>query len=172
MPILWRFLLTKLSDKNCESIRWTDESNGTFIIAKHNEFAKLWGKTKNNDNMNYEKFSRAMRQYYTQPKILEKVKTCRYVYRFLDVVKLKEIMRISTPSKQNVELRTKPVPKIVDAKAKIEKWPLPTTNSKIVKLEQLPPALALKLVTQGKAAWEKIKLVRKKGADVIVTDRK
>ncbi|XP_052825076.1 ETS homologous factor-like [Octopus bimaculoides] len=42
-------------------IRWEDEANGKFRFVHSEKFAKLWGEAKNNENMNYEKLSRAMR---------------------------------------------------------------------------------------------------------------
>ncbi|CAG4975876.1 unnamed protein product [Colias eurytheme] len=51
----------------------------TFV--KPDEVAKLWGQMKQNDNMTFEKFSRAMRYHYRQS-VLVSVPTARLVYQF------------------------------------------------------------------------------------------
>lgn len=50
-------------------------------FVKPDEVAKLWGKMKQNDNMTFEKFSRAMRYHYRQS-VLVSVPTARLVYQF------------------------------------------------------------------------------------------
>merc|ERR1711988_1733990 len=49
---------------NPSVLTWEDEKTGTFKINNTTQYAKLWGKKKNNHKMNYEKLSRAMRYYY------------------------------------------------------------------------------------------------------------
>ncbi|XP_049869549.1 DNA-binding protein D-ETS-4-like [Pectinophora gossypiella] len=62
-------------------IKWEDHSQGKFRFVKPDEVAKLWGKLKQNDNMTFEKFSRAMRYHYRQ-NVLVSVPTARLVYQF------------------------------------------------------------------------------------------
>lgn len=50
-------------------------------FVKPDEVAKLWGTMKQNDNMTFEKFSRAMRYHYRQS-VLVSVPTARLVYQF------------------------------------------------------------------------------------------
>lgn len=52
-----------------------------FRFLKPDEVAKIWGKMKQNDNMTFEKFSRAMRYHYRQG-VLVSVPTARLVYQF------------------------------------------------------------------------------------------
>ncbi|VVC90080.1 unnamed protein product [Leptidea sinapis] len=54
-------------------------NNRKFV--KPDEVAKLWGQMKQNDNMTFEKFSRAMRYHYRQF-VLVSVPTARLVYQF------------------------------------------------------------------------------------------
>lgn len=67
-----------------------DCNGGKFFInlnlflsrfVKPDEVAKLWGQMKQNDNMTFEKFSRAMRYHYRQS-VLKSVPTARLVYQF------------------------------------------------------------------------------------------
>lgn len=57
------------------------ECSHLFRFVKPDEVAKLWGKMKQNDNMTFEKFSRAMRYHYKQA-VLVSVPTARLVYQF------------------------------------------------------------------------------------------
>ncbi|CAF4823402.1 unnamed protein product [Pieris macdunnoughi] len=50
-------------------------------FVKPDEVAKLWGQMKQNENMTFEKFSRAMRYHYRQS-VLVSVPTARLVYQF------------------------------------------------------------------------------------------
>ncbi|ESO82393.1 hypothetical protein LOTGIDRAFT_134604, partial [Lottia gigantea] len=60
---------------------WVDRRHGLFRFNQSKAVAQLWGSRKNNDNMTYEKLSRAMRYYYNR-KILEPVIGKKLVYRF------------------------------------------------------------------------------------------
>ncbi|KAL0893434.1 hypothetical protein ABMA27_015018 [Loxostege sticticalis] len=62
-------------------IKWEDRELKKFRFVKPDEVAKLWGKLKQNDNMTFEKFSRAMRYHYRQS-VLVSVPTARLVYQF------------------------------------------------------------------------------------------
>ncbi|KAJ0177502.1 hypothetical protein K1T71_007511 [Dendrolimus kikuchii] len=80
VPEFLRNLL--LDPKFCPSIiKWEDHVTGKFRFVKPDEVAKLWGKMKQNDNMTFEKFSRAMRYHYRQS-VLVSVPTARLVYQF------------------------------------------------------------------------------------------
>jgi hypothetical protein len=60
---LWEFLLHLLRDnKTCpQLIKWENFEEGTFKFVQSDKVARLWGNRKKNENMTYEKFSRAMR---------------------------------------------------------------------------------------------------------------
>lgn len=61
---LWQFLLQLLADqRNKDLICWTS-SDGEFKFQQPEAVAKLWGKKKNNPNMNYANMSRSLRFYY------------------------------------------------------------------------------------------------------------
>ncbi|CAH2269492.1 jg27301 [Pararge aegeria aegeria] len=80
VPQFLRDLL--LDERFCPSIiKWEDHSLGKFRFVKPDEVAKLWGQMKQNDNMTFEKFSRAMRYHY-QHMVLVSVPTARLVYQF------------------------------------------------------------------------------------------
>ncbi|XP_026729162.1 ETS homologous factor-like [Trichoplusia ni] len=80
VPEFLRNLL--LDSKYCPSIiKWEDHSQGKFRFVKPDEVAKLWGHMKQNENMTFEKFSRAMRYHYRQS-VLVSVPTARLVYQF------------------------------------------------------------------------------------------
>ncbi|XP_034830402.1 retroviral integration site protein Fli-1 homolog [Maniola hyperantus] len=80
VPQFLRDLL--LDERFCPSIiKWEDISQGKFRFVKPDEVAKLWGQMKQNDNMTFEKFSRAMRYHY-QHLVLVSVPTARLVYQF------------------------------------------------------------------------------------------
>ncbi|RVE44156.1 hypothetical protein evm_011203 [Chilo suppressalis] len=80
VPEFLRNLL--LDPRYCPSIiKWEDHSQKKFRFMKPDEVAKLWGKMKQNDNMTFEKFSRAMRYHYRQS-VLVSVPTARLVYQF------------------------------------------------------------------------------------------
>ena len=60
---LWEFIRDTINDRryNPECIKWENKEQGIFRIVNSAEIAKMWGRTKNNSTMTYEKFSRAMR---------------------------------------------------------------------------------------------------------------
>ena len=60
---LWEFIRDLLKEpKYCPSlICWEDHDNGVFRFVSSEKVAKLWGDKRKNNNMNYEKLSRAMR---------------------------------------------------------------------------------------------------------------
>jgi len=60
---LWEFIRNLLHNpETCPSvICWEDHDEGIFRFVKSEKVAKIWGNRKNNDKMNYEKLSRAMR---------------------------------------------------------------------------------------------------------------
>lgn len=80
---LWEFLRDLLNDPstNPSLIKWTNQEKGEFRMVKTKEIARMWGEIKNNDRMNYENMSRAIRYYYKR-KIMEPVLNRRLVYRF------------------------------------------------------------------------------------------
>lgn len=49
------------SEYNPSHVRWEDKEIGVFRFVQSERVAKLWGNKKNNQNMTYEKLSRAMR---------------------------------------------------------------------------------------------------------------
>ena len=80
--ILWKFLLELLSDeKNKEIISWTNNF-GEFRLNQSQEVARLWGIKKEREGMNYQKMSRALRQYYGKG-LIEKTPGRRFVYKFV-----------------------------------------------------------------------------------------
>ncbi|KAL3267402.1 hypothetical protein HHI36_011531 [Cryptolaemus montrouzieri] len=80
---LWEFIINLLKNsKTCpDLIKWEDFEEGTFKFVQSEKVAQLWGARKKNGNMNYEKFSRALRYYY-KSKILQAVPGKRLVYKF------------------------------------------------------------------------------------------
>lgn len=63
---LWEFICRLLKANETlhvqdRIIQWEDQSDGVFRIINSKEVAKLWGKCKRNEQMNYEKLSRALR---------------------------------------------------------------------------------------------------------------
>ncbi|KAJ2939833.1 hypothetical protein O0L34_g18027 [Tuta absoluta] len=80
VPEFLRNLL--LDPKYCPNIiKWEDHTLGKFRFVKPDAVAKLWGELKQNENMTFEKFSRAMRYHYRQ-NVLVSVPTARLVYQF------------------------------------------------------------------------------------------
>ena len=78
---LWQFLYAILEDQ-FEIIKWTDnKSEYEFRLLQPDIVAIWWGHQKNRQNMNYDKLSRSLRYYYNR-KIITKVNSERYVYRF------------------------------------------------------------------------------------------
>ena len=80
--ILWEFLLKLLSDeKNKEIISWTNNF-GEFRLNRSQEVARLWGRKKEREGMNYQKMSRALRGYYGKG-LIEKTPGRSFVYKFV-----------------------------------------------------------------------------------------
>ena len=78
---LWQFLYAILEDQ-FEIIEWTDNKcEYEFRLLQPDIVAIWWGYQKNRQNMNYDKLSRSLRYYY-KGKIITKVNSERYVYRF------------------------------------------------------------------------------------------
>ncbi|CAI9725940.1 SAM pointed domain-containing Ets transcription factor [Octopus vulgaris] len=82
---LYAFIYAALKHSlfNPKILRWENEKSGTFQFIDPEKFAKLWGLTKNNNNMNYEKLSRSLRHYYPK-RILKRVGGKRLIYKFLE----------------------------------------------------------------------------------------
>lgn len=60
--LLWKFLRDLLLTKDNERIiKWEDKANGVFRIVDSKQVSGMWGRMKNNEKMNYEKMSRAIR---------------------------------------------------------------------------------------------------------------
>lgn len=80
---LWEFIYEVLMNPlyNPQYVRWENQREGVFRFVQSEAVAQLWGSLKNNDNMTYEKLSRAMRHYYKRG-ILERVEGRRLVYKF------------------------------------------------------------------------------------------
>ena len=78
---LWQFLLELLTDKeHRKNIDWIGEE-GEFKFKNREAVARLWGIRKNKPNMNYEKLSRALRNYYDGD-MISKVNGKQFVYKF------------------------------------------------------------------------------------------
>ena len=58
-------------------------SSGTFKIESSHHLARFWGQRKNRAQMNYDKLSRSLRQYYKKGIIQKPEKKQRLVYKFL-----------------------------------------------------------------------------------------
>ncbi|KAK6972846.1 ETS-related transcription factor Elf-3 [Biomphalaria glabrata] len=80
---LWEFIYETLMNPayNPQFLRWENQRDGVFRFVQSEAVAQLWGGRKNNENMTYEKLSRAMRHYYRRG-ILERVEGRRLVYKF------------------------------------------------------------------------------------------
>ncbi|XP_022306707.2 ETS homologous factor-like isoform X4 [Crassostrea virginica] len=80
---LWEFIYEILMNPmyNPQFLRWENQREGVFRFVQSEAVAQLWGGLKNNENMTYEKLSRAMRHYYKRG-ILERVEGRRLVYKF------------------------------------------------------------------------------------------
>ena len=79
--VQWIVSLLRDPSYNPSVITWVDELNGVFTIKDTVQYAKLWGKRKNNREMNYEKLSRGMRYYYRNGE-LEAIRDKRLTYKF------------------------------------------------------------------------------------------
>jgi len=77
----WIVELLRNPKYNPKVITWVDEKCGVFMIKDTAAYAKLWGKVKHNDNMTYEKLSRAMRYSYKNDE-LRMVPEQRLTYKF------------------------------------------------------------------------------------------
>jgi len=77
----WIVELLRNPEYNPKVITWVDEKNGVFFIKDTHMYAKLWGKVKHNQNMTYEKLSRAMRYSYKNDE-LRMVPEQRLTYQF------------------------------------------------------------------------------------------
>lgn len=84
---LWQFLLELLlNDSFNKIIQWTS-NDGEFKLLEAEEVARLWGRRKNKQNMNYDKLSRALRYYYDK-NIIRKVTGQKFVYKFVSLPQL------------------------------------------------------------------------------------
>ncbi|KJH45205.1 Ets-domain protein [Dictyocaulus viviparus] len=64
---LWHFIRELLDHPNKQygsCVRWVDRDEGTFKIESSHHLARFWGQRKNRAQMNYDKLSRSLRQYY------------------------------------------------------------------------------------------------------------
>ncbi len=91
LPPLYVFIRNMLHNRhyNPRVITWISEAQGIFKVNNTSDFAKTWGlmKSNRNEEMTYEKMSRAMRYHYGNEKQgrkghLAMVKEKRLVYRF------------------------------------------------------------------------------------------
>jgi len=82
---LWHFIRELLDQPKEYSscVRWVDRSEGTFKIESSHNLARYWGLRKNRSQMNYDKLSRSLRQYYKKGIIQKPEKKQRLVYKFL-----------------------------------------------------------------------------------------
>ncbi|WAR01403.1 ELF3-like protein, partial [Mya arenaria] len=96
---LWEFIYDMLNNPsyNPGILKWENQSEGVFRFIQSESVAHLWGTLKSNENMTYEKLSRAMRHYYKRG-ILERVEGRRLVYKFsretLEKMKQKKNMQL------------------------------------------------------------------------------
>ncbi|KAK0396524.1 hypothetical protein QR680_001750 [Steinernema hermaphroditum] len=82
---LWHFIRELLDHPKQYSscVRWVDREEGTFKIESSHHLARFWGQRKNRSQMNYDKLSRSLRQYYKKGIIQKPEKKQRLVYKFL-----------------------------------------------------------------------------------------
>uniref|UniRef100_A0A7E4UZW5 DNA-binding protein D-ETS-4 n=1 Tax=Panagrellus redivivus TaxID=6233 RepID=A0A7E4UZW5_PANRE len=82
---LWHFIRELLDQPKQYSscVRWVDREEGTFKIESSHHLARFWGQRKNRSQMNYDKLSRSLRQYYKKGIIQKPEKKQRLVYKFL-----------------------------------------------------------------------------------------
>ncbi|KAI1729876.1 ets-domain-containing protein [Ditylenchus destructor] len=82
---LWHFIRELLDQPKLYSscVRWVDRQEGLFKIESSHHLAKQWGLRKNRTQMNYDKLSRSLRQYYKKGIIQKPEKKQRLVYKFL-----------------------------------------------------------------------------------------
>lgn len=80
---LRQFLLEILCDKEHRDIIQWHGANGEFKLVDKDRVSALWGTRKGNQTMDYEKMSRAMRNYYNDGRnIISKVSGKQFVYKF------------------------------------------------------------------------------------------
>lgn len=60
---LWEFIYDMLNNPayNPQVLKWENQADGVFRFINSESVANLWGTLKSNENMTYEKLSRAMR---------------------------------------------------------------------------------------------------------------
>ncbi|CAI4223728.1 unnamed protein product [Auanema sp. JU1783] len=82
---LWHFIRELLDHPKQygSCVRWVDREQGTFKIESSHHLARFWGQRKNRSQMNYDKLSRSLRQYYKKGIIQKPEKKQRLVYKFL-----------------------------------------------------------------------------------------
>lgn len=82
---LWHFIRELLDHPKQygSCVRWVDREEGTFKIESSHHLARFWGQRKNRSQMNYDKLSRSLRQYYKKGIIQKPEKKQRLVYKFL-----------------------------------------------------------------------------------------
>ncbi|XP_065070992.1 ETS-related transcription factor Elf-1-like [Rhopilema esculentum] len=79
---LYEFLELLLDDERYKKlIMWKDKKERVFMLIDHHKVAEMWGMHKRKKPMTYDKFSRALRFYYSK-KILKK-EPGRFTYKFL-----------------------------------------------------------------------------------------
>lgn len=63
---LWEFIYDMLKNPlyNPSILKWENQNEGVFRFVQSESVAQLWGTLKSNENMTYEKLSRAMRLVY------------------------------------------------------------------------------------------------------------
>ncbi|XP_018019301.1 uncharacterized protein LOC108675784 isoform X2 [Hyalella azteca] len=81
---LWQFLKELLDNnkKYGSCIRWLDRQEAIFKIEDSVRVATLWGERKNRPQMNYDKLSRSIRQYYNKNIMKKTERSQRLVYQF------------------------------------------------------------------------------------------
>ena len=79
---LWPFLLELLTSKESMAlIHWVGD-DGEFEFIEPELVAQMWGQQKGNSTMNFNKLSRALRNYYANG-IINKVNGQQYIYKFM-----------------------------------------------------------------------------------------
>jgi len=84
----WILKLLDDQEYNPRVISWVDENQRKFKVQDTDEFARLWGKHKKNENMTYEKLSRSMRYSYKNQELVS-VKNVRLTYKFGPAMKFR-----------------------------------------------------------------------------------
>ncbi|XP_054257100.1 protein C-ets-2-like [Macrosteles quadrilineatus] len=80
---VWEFIRDLIMDPkyNPKVISWEDREKGLFRFRSGDQVAKLWGCKRGNPRMNFENFSRSIRQNYKKGYLLP-VEKIRLVYQF------------------------------------------------------------------------------------------